>query len=151
MAQLAGEFGADYQDYDTDVPQLKHFLDYITLSSQDDSVQEAKTVAVNLMTCHKSKGLEFPVVFVPGVQVGVFPNDFFIRTPEDLESERRLFYVSITRAINRLYITCNADPFCGKGLVEKGFLAEMPGIVIQNEPSPAIGGTTNDYERDEYI
>lgn len=110
---------------------LRDFLEYITMSSQDESAErEAELSAVKLMTCHKSKGLEFPVVFIPGVQVGVFPNERYIRNKENLESERRLFYVSMTRAIDRLYLTCNSDPFVGGGLVEKGFLAEIPGVTM---------------------
>ncbi|WP_346698210.1 ATP-dependent helicase [Catenibacillus scindens] len=110
---------------------LKDFLEYITMSSQDESAEgEAEFSAVKLMTCHKSKGLEFPVVFIPGVQVGIFPNEQYIRNKGDIESERRLFYVSMTRAIDKLYLTCNADPFVGGGLVEKGFLAEIPGVTM---------------------
>ena len=55
------------------------------------------------MTCHKAKGLEFPVVFIPGVQVGVFPNDYFIKTESQLEEERRLFYVTMTRAMDDVF------------------------------------------------
>lgn len=112
---------------------LEKFVDFLALTEQDESVQEMNEVAVNIMTCHKSKGLEFPVVFIPGVQVGTFPNDFFIKTKSDVEAERRLFYVSMTRAINKLYLTCNEDPFVGAGLVKKGFLAEIPGIMIDGE------------------
>ena len=105
--------------------------DYLNLSSQDESNEDCSISAVNLMTCHKSKGLEFPVVFIPGVQVGIFPNDFFINTNEELEAERRLFYVSMTRAINELYITCYSDPFRGSGIIKKGFIAEIPNIRFQ--------------------
>ena len=109
----------------------RDFLEYITMSSQDESAErETELSAVKLMTCHKSKGLEFPVVFIPGVQVGIFPNERYVRNKENLESERRLFYVSMTRAIDRLYLTCNSDPFVGGGLVEKGFLAEIPGVTM---------------------
>jgi DNA helicase-2/ATP-dependent DNA helicase PcrA len=107
---------------------LKDFLDYISLSSNEENAETDVGAAVNLMTCHKSKGLEFPIVFIPGVQVGVFPNEYFVKTKEDLEAERRLFYVSMTRAINKLYITCYADPFRGDGTIKKGFLGEIPGI-----------------------
>ena len=107
---------------------LKEFLDYISLSSNEENSDTEVGNAVNLMTCHKSKGLEFPIVFIPGVQVGVFPNEYFVKTKEDLEAERRLFYVSMTRAINKLYITCYSDPFRGDGSIKKGFLGEIPGI-----------------------
>jgi len=72
--------------------------------------------------------LEFPVVIIPGVQVGNFPNDFFIHSKDDLEQERRLFYVAITRAVDKLYITSYKNPFESneKSLVSKGFVAEIP-------------------------
>ena len=112
---------------------LKEFLEYMTLSAQDNSADDPDQSAVNIMTCHKSKGLEFPIVFIPGVQVGIFPNDYFIQTPENVEAERRLFYVSMTRAIEKLYLTCYADPFIGKGFVKEGFMAEIPGITLSNK------------------
>ena len=115
----------------TSKTSLEKFIDFLALTAQDESTKESNDAAVNIMTCHKSKGLEFPVVFIPGVQIGTFPNDFFLKTKSDVEAERRLFYVSMTRAINKLYLTCNDDPFVGKGVAEKGFLAEIPGIVIE--------------------
>ena len=131
MIDIAKEFDRAYAAAtSTNSSPLKDFLEYITLSEQDSSADEVEVSAVKLMTCHKSKGLEFPVVFIPGVQVGIFPNEAHVRTREDMESERRLFYVSMTRAIDRLYLTCNSDPFIGKGFVEKGFLAEIPEITI---------------------
>jgi len=128
LFDVAKEFEKTFENTETPNPPLKEFLDYISLSSQDESSENNVESAVNLMTCHKSKGLEFPVVFIPGVQVGVFPNNYFINSKEDLEAERRLFYVSMTRAINKLYITCYDDPIKGEGLIKKGFLAEIPGI-----------------------
>lgn len=112
---------------------LKEFLEYMTLSAQDNSADDPDQSAVNIMTCHKSKGLEFPIVFIPGVQVGIFPNDYFIQTPESVEAERRLFYVSMTRAIEKLYLTCYEDPFIGKGFVKEGFMAEIPGITLSKQ------------------
>jgi DNA helicase-2/ATP-dependent DNA helicase PcrA len=125
------EVAKDFEEFmeENNNPPLRAFLDYISLSSNEDTGKNDSGDAVNLMTCHKSKGLEFPVVFIPGVQVGMFPNGYFIKTKEQLEAERRLFYVSMTRAINKLYITCHADPFEGDGgIIKKGFLAEIPGI-----------------------
>lgn len=130
LIDIAKDFDNIYQSDENGSP-LSAFLDYIKLSSQDESAENIEYNGVNIMTCHKSKGLEFPIVFIPGVQVGVFPNDYFVHSKEDVESERRLFYVSMTRAIDKLYLTCYADPFCGKGYVEKGFMAEIPGISIK--------------------
>lgn len=130
------ELAVDFESSDcsnTAKSSLERFVDFLSLSAQDESTKESHEIAVNVMTCHKSKGLEFPVVFIPGIQVGTFPNDYFIKNKADIEAERRLFYVSMTRAINKLYLTCYEDPFVGKGLVKKGFLAEIPGIIIEGE------------------
>ena len=69
--------------------------------------------AVTLMTIHRSKGLEYKVVFIVGLQVGVFPNDFFIKMQKDLEAERRLFYVAVTRAKNLLFLSSYNVPLFG--------------------------------------
>ena len=57
------------------------------------------------MTIHMAKGLEFPVVFIVGVEEDLFPSQMMISSRDDLEEERRLFYVAITRAMKKLYIT----------------------------------------------
>ena len=83
----------------------------------------------------KSKGLEFPVVFIPGVQVGEFPDDKLTTTTEKLEEERRLFYVTMTRAKEELYILCYKDPLTSpsnKGVLKRGFLAELPSLAIES-------------------
>ena len=133
LLDIAKDFDMTYQSYNSKQNPISSFLDYLTLSSQDESSEDSALSAVYIMTCHKSKGLEFPVVFIPGVQVGVFPNDFFINTEEELEAERRLFYVSMTRAIDKLYITCYSDPFKGGGIIKKGFIAEIPNIKLLEE------------------
>ena len=121
------------------IENIIRFLDYLNLSEQDDSSEQPEGNAVNIMTCHRSKGLEFPVVFIPGVQVSLdrfmhpfsFISGYYTVTDNLLEAERRLFYVAMTRAIDRLYITCSSDPFCGNGkAVKQGFLAEIPGLVL---------------------
>ena len=89
---------------------LKSLL--LTLKRQRKEALLASTHGgnVQILTCHHSKGLEFPVVFVVGVQLGIFPNDFFVETVEDLEAERRLFYVAVTRAKQALFLTAYDDP-----------------------------------------
>ena len=84
---------------------LPEFLEGITLSSDIDGMEESEDT-VTLMTLHSAKGLEFPVVFLVGMEEGIFPGYKSIGEPKALEEERRLFYVGITRAKQYLYLTC---------------------------------------------
>ncbi len=84
---------------------LAEFLESITLSSDIDGMEDQED-SVTLMTLHSAKGLEFPVVFLVGMEEGLFPGYRSIGEPQELEEERRLFYVGITRAKKYLYLTC---------------------------------------------
>ena len=84
---------------------LADFLEGITLSSDIDGMEDSED-SVTLMTLHSAKGLEFPVVFLVGLEEGIFPGNKSIGEPKELEEERRLFYVGITRAKQFLYLTC---------------------------------------------
>ena len=86
--------------------KLSDFLEGITLSSDLDNMEEAEE-SVTLMTLHSAKGLEFPVVFLVGMEEGIFPGYKSIGEPKELEEERRLCYVGITRAKENLYLTCS--------------------------------------------
>ncbi len=83
---------------------LRDFLSSAALSSDLDNLKEGQT-AVSLMTLHASKGLEFPVVFLVGLEQGLFPGYRSLNDPASLEEERRLCYVGITRAQERLYLS----------------------------------------------
>ncbi|WGV25505.1 DNA helicase PcrA [Halotia branconii] len=83
---------------------LRDFLSSAALSSDLDNLKEGQT-AVSLMTLHSSKGLEFPVVFLVGLEQGLFPGYRSLSDPASLEEERRLCYVGITRAQERLYLS----------------------------------------------
>ncbi len=85
---------------------LSEFLEGITLSSDIDNLEETDDT-VTLMTLHSAKGLEFPVVFLVGMEEGIFPGYKSISEPTELEEERRLCYVGITRAKEYLYLTCS--------------------------------------------
>lgn len=87
-----------------DMPSLDDFLSRVSLVSDIDEIDDKKN-AVTLMTIHASKGLEFPVVFIAGVEEGIFPVTGSLNSLEELEEERRLFYVAITRAMAKLYIS----------------------------------------------
>ena len=82
---------------------LSEFLEGITLSSDIDNMEEEDSVT--LMTLHSAKGLEFPVVFLVGMEEGVFPGFKSIGEDKEIEEERRLCYVGVTRAKERLYLT----------------------------------------------
>jgi DNA helicase-2/ATP-dependent DNA helicase PcrA len=84
--------------------RLADFLERTSLVSEVDLMASAEEV-VTLMTLHNAKGLEFPVVFLTGLEEGVFPHVRSLDDPDDLEEERRLAYVGITRAQERLYLT----------------------------------------------
>lgn len=86
--------------------KLSDFLEGITLSSDIDDMEESND-AVTLMTLHSAKGLEFPVVFLVGMEEGIFPGYKSISEPKELEEERRLCYVGITRAKENLFLTCS--------------------------------------------
>lgn len=92
-------------DYDKIKPPqgLKEFLEKTALLSELDEVEEQREL-VHLMTLHAAKGLEFPVVFIVGCEEGVLPHSRSLLNPLDLEEERRLFYVGITRSKGRLYL-----------------------------------------------
>ena len=84
---------------------LGDFLESITLSSDIDNLEDEQD-SITLMTLHSAKGLEFPVVFLVGMEEGIFPGYKSIGEPQELEEERRLCYVGITRAKNELFLTC---------------------------------------------
>ena len=86
--------------------KLSDFLEGITLSSDIDNMEETEET-VTLMTLHSAKGLEFPVVFLVGMEEGIFPGYKSIGEPKELEEERRLCYVGITRAKEYLFLTCS--------------------------------------------
>ena len=85
-------------------PPLAAFLTHAALEAGDNQAQAGQD-AVQLMTVHASKGLEFEAVFITGLEEGIFPHDNAQASPDGLEEERRLMYVAITRARQRLYLS----------------------------------------------
>lgn len=88
----------------TDEPTVEGFLEEVSLFTDIDQ-WDPDTNAVTLMTLHSAKGLEFPVVFITGMEEGLFPLSRSLEEPEALAEERRLFYVGITRAKKKVYLT----------------------------------------------
>lgn len=116
------------------IARVQAFLEAVSLVTDLDVV-DGETAAVTLMTLHGAKGLEFPVVFLTGLEDGVFPGWRSLVDPEEMEEERRLCYVGITRARERLYLThawsrqlfgaTNYNP-------PSRFLDEIPGELIHH-------------------
>jgi DNA helicase II / ATP-dependent DNA helicase PcrA len=105
-AENVGELLSATLDYESKTPDatLQQFLEQLALMSDIDNFQ-ADAEAVVLMTLHSAKGLEFPVVFMSGMEEGVFPSQRSYFEESQMEEERRLMYVGITRARESLYLT----------------------------------------------
>jgi DNA helicase-2/ATP-dependent DNA helicase PcrA len=122
---------------------LSAYLQQIVLLTDSDQ-KDPNADTVKLMTIHAAKGLEFPVVFVGGLEETLFPNAMSLNTREELEEERRLFYVAITRAKTRLYLTYANTRYRFGQLVQSDasrFISEIPEEYI--DKSYAGGGLKN--------
>lgn len=107
---------------------LRAFLEQVALISDIDTYEESGN-AVTLMTMHSAKGLEFPVVFLVGMEEGLFPHQRSMVDPDELEEERRLCYVGMTRAMEELYLSyANLRTFLGQTQRKdkSRFLKEIP-------------------------
>ncbi len=89
--------------YDNEVDAVQKFLENVALVSDQDEVDQENSL-VNLMTIHAAKGLEFDIVFIVGMEDGIFPHSRSKESHEELEEERRLCYVALTRAKKHLYL-----------------------------------------------
>lgn len=94
----------NFEPEDSATPVLPQFLDQVALDAGDRQADENQD-AVQLMTLHSAKGLEFPLVFIAGMEENLFPHKMSIDEPGRLEEERRLAYVGMTRAMQKLYLT----------------------------------------------
>src|SRR6195952_3402935 len=132
---------------DEDVPDtgvLAAFLERVSLVADTDVIPEHSSGLVTLMTLHTAKGLEFPVVFVTGWEDGMFPHMRAVGDPLELSEERRLAYVGITRARQRLYVTrAKVRSSWGQPMLnpESRFLKEIPQHLIdwrRTDPGPSM-------------
>jgi DNA helicase-2/ATP-dependent DNA helicase PcrA len=120
-------------DYDEEEGGLREFIDHAALASDTDQLDN--NAPVTLMTVHAAKGLEFPVVFLAGLEDGIFPHSRSVNDPDALEEERRLCYVAITRAERMLYLTHAARRrIYGEFIFSEPsqFLSEMPLEMIKD-------------------
>ncbi|MEW5808003.1 MAG: DNA helicase PcrA [Actinomycetota bacterium] len=127
---------AEDEPQDEDVPDtgvLASFLERVSLVADADDIPEHGSGVVTMMTLHTAKGLEFPVVFVTGWEDGMFPHMRALGDPVELSEERRLAYVGITRARQRLYLTrAKVRSSWGQPMLnpESRFLREIPQELI---------------------
>ena len=115
---------------------LDNFLQEISLMTDQDQEDKNDEEFISLMTIHMAKGLEFQVVFIVGVEEDLFPSQMMISSREDLEEERRLFYVAITRAMKKLYITYSKTRYrygLLKDCEKSRFVKEISPIYIDGE------------------
>lgn len=123
------KFEEDYEEEAT----LSAFLEEISLLSDIDNYDTESDTTV-MMTLHSAKGLEFPVVFIAGMEEGIFPSMATIMDPDELNEERRLAYVGITRAKEKLYLTKAQDRMLfGSTTHNKGsrFVEEIPDNLVE--------------------
>jgi len=118
---------------------LSEFLDHAALVSEADSYDENSRIT--LMTLHAAKGLEFPLVFLVGLEEGLFPHSRTLLAPDDMEEERRLCYVGMTRAMNKLILTRaryrrRYATNMPESSVASRFLEEVPHELLQDLGSP---------------
>jgi DNA helicase-2/ATP-dependent DNA helicase PcrA len=109
-AENIGELESVAAEFERDFPEsgLPDFLERVSLVADADEIPDADGGVITLMTLHTAKGLEFGVVFLTGMEDGVFPHARSLDDPTELAEERRLAYVGITRAMQRLYLTSAA-------------------------------------------
>ncbi|HTZ12301.1 MAG TPA: DNA helicase PcrA [Mycobacterium sp.] len=158
LVSVAHEFATDLENAaaldeavgtpdDEDVPDtgvLAQFLERVSLVADSDEIPEHSAGVVTLMTLHTAKGLEFPVVFVTGWEDGMFPHMRALGDPTELSEERRLAYVGITRARQRLYVSrAKVRSSWGQPMLnpESRFLQEIPQELIdwrRIDPTPSF-------------
>ncbi len=117
---------------ESDDTSLSEFLEQVALVSDVDNLEETAN-APTLLTLHAAKGLEFPVVFITGLEEGILPHARSFEDPEGMDEERRLFYVGLTRAMDRLYLLY-AFRRVSFGVAEvstpSSFLHDIPGELV---------------------
>lgn len=134
----------------TEFPNLTMFLETIALMEDQDARRVKRQIAVTFMTLHAAKGLEYPIVFIVGMEEGLFPHSRSLMDREELEEERRLCYVGITRAKERLYLSfANRRLYFGtktQNMISR-FLADIPQHALELSVSlnPDRGFHTDDF------
>ena len=143
---------AEYEQNELE-PTLFGFLEMVTLTADIDSMDD-KSDVVTLMTLHSAKGLEFPIVFMVGVEEGSLPHQRATSSEDELEEERRLCYVGITRAKEQVYLThANLRRLYGREeyRARSRFIDEIPEDLLEHvdDRQPARRASVSSYDPDE--
>ncbi len=128
------------EDYDEEAT-LSNFLEEISLQTDIDNYDPDADCAV-MMTLHSAKGLEFPVVFIPGMEESIFPSMSTIMNPQELSEERRLAYVGITRAKEKLYLVRASERMLFGSTTrnrESRFATEIPSKLVEKTGNERVG------------
>ncbi len=139
LVNVASRFERTPEDIDAGLGELSAFLSHATLEAGENQGEEGDD-CVQLMTLHSAKGLEFPVVFLVGLEEGLFPSQRSVDDEGRLEEERRLAYVGITRAREKLFVShAESRRMHGTEMLARPsrFLGEMPGELI-DEVRPRV-------------
>lgn len=143
-------------------PSLSDYLENVALTADIDTMETDTTDMVTLMTLHSAKGLEFPFVFIVGMEEGYLPHERSLNTQAELEEERRLCYVGITRAMEQLYLSHARSRRTFRETEYRSpsrFIAEIPEHVIKQvdryrslfrEADSRYGGLLSEAESSEY-
>jgi DNA helicase-2/ATP-dependent DNA helicase PcrA len=140
-AESAGYVGAG-------AAALTSFLESVALASPLDGAGDADNARVTLITLHNTKGLEFDRVIVAGLEEGIFPHNSSSGTVEDLEEERRLFYVGITRARQQLFMTwCLRRRLFGRttDMSPSRFLDEIPAEMVRKNEGEGVSAEGGEF------
>lgn len=138
----------------TEFPNINDFLENVALVESIKNSDRSHTSAANrvtLMTLHAAKGLEFPIVFIVGMEEGLFPHSRSLMDSQQLEEERRLAYVGITRAKEVLYLTyANSRLYFGEKLSNppSRFIMDIPENLIQNLSGGSSFSKIDDFKLD---
>ena len=123
--------------------ELEDFLENVSLIESSNRAKDDGRPVVTLMTVHASKGLEFPIIFIVGMEEGLFPHAQSIMEKDSLEEERRLCYVAVTRAKEKVYLTCVSSRLYF-GAIQQNlpsrFISEIPEKIIERKGSSRSEG-----------
>jgi DNA helicase II / ATP-dependent DNA helicase PcrA len=143
LVTLAARYDLPTAPDETPLQCTEKFLESAALASDQDELKDDSN-AVRLMTVHASKGLEFPTVFITGLEEGLFPYERESNKPEEREEERRLMYVAVTRAEQKVYLSYASyrTVFGQKNPTEPSqFLNDIPGHLLELEMPERLGKT----------